>query len=128
MKGLKIIAGLFIMFMATNIYAATMDVTWIQPTQREDATPLTQAEIAMFRVSYGTTTGVYTTQVDVTDNTATTTSISLLPGGTYYVVMSVIDTAGIESVFTPEASIVLNTAAPKSVTGLTLTVGVSPGI
>jgi len=126
MKGIKILAVIFAVLIGSVANAATMDVAWTSPTTRTDGTALLPTDIATFRVYYGTATGVYGSQVDVNDGTAVSTSIGLLPGGTYFVVMSVIDTLGQESIMATEATITLGTAPPKTVTGLTVTVGVSP--
>ncbi len=125
MKGIKIALGIMLILITTNVFAGTIGVAWTTPTLRDDGTTLPIAQIATFRISYGTTSGTYSSTMDVNDGTATSANITLLPGGTYYVVMSVIDTNGQSSVFNVEQSITLGTAAPKSVTGMTLTVGAS---
>ncbi len=125
MKGIKLALGMMLILITTNIFAGTIDVTWVTPVARDDGTALLPAEIATFRISYGTTSGTYTSTMDVNSGTATAASITLLPGGTYYVVMSVIDTNGNASIFNAEQSITLGTASPKSVTGMKLTVGAS---
>lgn len=122
----KIIAASLMILMTSAVTAQTLQVDWTSPVQRTDNTDLTLTDIATFRVSYGTAAGVYSTTVDVNDSNATGTSIEFLPGGTYYVTITVIDTGGRLSVLAPEQSIVLDTAPPKPVTGLTLTAPVSP--
>lgn len=122
----KIIAASLMILMTSAVTAQTLQVDWTSPVLRTDNTDLALIDIATFRVSYGTAAGVYSTTVDVNDAAATGTSIELLPGGTYYVTITVIDTGGRLSVLAPEQSITLETAPPKPVTGLTLTAPASP--
>ena len=69
--------------------------------EREDGTPITMAEIAGYRVYYGTSKGNYTNNVDIADRTTMQATLSNLTTGTYYIVMTTYDMDGRESVFSP---------------------------
>jgi hypothetical protein len=78
-------------------------VSWTPPAQNTDGTALTN--LSGYRISYGTSPGVYIRTVDV--NTAGVTSCmleNLLPGK-YYVTVTSKTSAGVESVASAEASI-----------------------
>jgi hypothetical protein len=48
-------------------------------------------------VYYGTSQGDYPNSVDITDGSATATTVDNVPVGDYYVVMTTVDTSGMES-------------------------------
>lgn len=123
MKIMKMIIGAFALLMTSSVFAATLNLNWDSPTARTDNTIMPVDEIATFRIQYGTVSGQYSSTVDINDGTATSASITFLPGGTYYVIVTVIDTFGASSVVSPESSITLPTAPPKPVTNLQLSVG-----
>jgi hypothetical protein len=74
-----------------------MTLGWVAPVTRSDGTPLSLSDINGYWIYYGTTAGAYTNNLDVTDGTATTYTITNLPVGTYYVAMTTYDSAGMES-------------------------------
>ena len=55
------------------------------------------AEIDGYRVYYGSTQGDYPDSVDVNDGTATAATVSNVPVGDYYIVMTTYDSSGRES-------------------------------
>lgn len=122
MKVSNIFTFLALFLAATVTQAATLNIDWDKPTHRTDNTILQQSEIQHYRVEYGATSGGYTSSFNV-DGNNTSTSIEGLPGGIYFVIVTVVDTLGAESVVSTEASITLPTAPPKPVTNLRLTVG-----
>ena len=77
---------------------------WTAPTTRADGSPLTMSDIEGFRIHYGNTPGGYTDTVTVTGGSAVTTTISNLPAGTYYLVMTAYDVSGLESDYSAEIS------------------------
>jgi hypothetical protein len=77
-------------------------LSWVAPAEREDGTGLALSEIAGYRIYYGTTAGDYQNQIDINDHTVGQTQLSDLPVGTYYVVMTTIDTEGRESTYSSE--------------------------
>jgi hypothetical protein len=54
-------------------------------------------DIAGYTVYYGTSQGNYTNSYDVSDNYATTATITGMQAGTYYLVITTKDTSGLES-------------------------------
>ena len=79
--------------------AQNINISWVPPVEREDGTPITMAEIAGYRVYYGTSQGKYTNNVDIADRTTMQATLSNLTTGTYYIVMTTYDMDGRESVF-----------------------------
>jgi hypothetical protein len=79
------------------VQTGSMTLGWVAPVTRSDGTPLSLSDINGYRIYYGTTAGAYTNNFDVTDGTATTSTITNLPVGTYYVAMTTYDSAGMES-------------------------------
>jgi hypothetical protein len=76
--------------------ADTLTLTWTAPTQREDGTALTAAEIANYRVTW-TLAGSPLAPFTVPGNVSTWTLEGLAPGK-YCLRMSTIDTENLESV------------------------------
>ncbi len=93
--------------------AATLSVTgtgvatlsWDAPTTRTDGSSLNPVtDISGYKIYYGTASGTYTQVVNVTNpGTATITQTLNLPSGTYYFVVTDIDTSGQESSYSNEA-------------------------
>ena len=83
-------------------------MSWVAPVARDDESPISMAEIAGYRIYYGTVQGAYTQQVDINDAYADTFEVDnlSLASGTYYAVMTTVDTDGRESAFSAE--IILN--------------------
>lgn len=78
-------------------------VSWTAPTTRSDGTPLSLSAIGGFRIYYGSQHGSYPNSVNITDGTARTATVNNLASGTYYLVMTTYDSAGIESRYSTEA-------------------------
>ncbi|MBE9561181.1 MAG: hypothetical protein IMF15_10360 [Proteobacteria bacterium] len=76
---------------------ASVALSWDAPSLRADNTPLNSEDIAGFRIYYGFETGVYQDPVAINNPAATQAQISNLPSGTYFVVMTTIDSEGRES-------------------------------
>lgn len=72
-------------------------LSWTAPVIRSDGSPISLAEIDGYRVYYGSTQGNYPDSVDVSDGTATSATISNIPVGEYYIVMTTYDSDGRES-------------------------------
>ena len=84
-----------------NGVAAQGFLNWTAPVAREDETPISMAEIAGYRIHYGTSQGSYTQTIDVND--AYIDEIALdVSEGTYYLVITTIDVDGRESAFSEE--------------------------
>jgi fibronectin type 3 domain-containing protein len=82
-------------------------VSWVSPSEREDNSPISLAEIAGYRIYYGSSQGDYPNQIDINDaydNDVDTADLNL-PAGTYYAVVTTIDTDGRESAFSEEVTL-----------------------
>jgi len=76
-------------------------VAWNQSTTNSDGSPL--LDLAGYRVYYGTSSGDYTTTVEISDPSATSTVIDNLPvNTTYYFALTAYDNFGNESAFSNE--------------------------
>jgi len=128
MKILKVIVAVIVALIFINVLAASIGLTWVAPTQREDGTPLNPSEIAGYRIYYGTAPGDYQTQITVNDPYATSFTIGGLAPATYYFVMTTIDTDGRESLYSSEIVMVIqgSGAFPNTVTNIILTIGTTP--
>ena len=74
-----------------------ISLSWIAPAEREDGDPISMAEIAGYRVYYGTVPGNYTNDVIITDSNTMQVTLTGLAPGTYYIVVTTYDTDGRES-------------------------------
>lgn len=79
-----------------------LGLNWTAPFEREDVTALSPAEIAGYRIYYGTGSGDYTNQIDVDDGSAVQAQVMDISAGTYYVVVTAVDTDGRESSYSSE--------------------------
>ena len=70
-------------------------LNWTRPTLYEDGKPL--ADLAGYRVYYGTSTAQYSKTIEITDPATTSTTIPALSSGTWYFAISSVNTAGVES-------------------------------
>jgi hypothetical protein len=79
-----------------NATTGSFTLSWTAPVARADGSPLSLSEIDGYRIQYGSNSGNYSSVVDITDGTATSATISNVPAGSYFVVMSTYDTGGLE--------------------------------
>ena len=79
--------------------SAEINLSWIAPSEREDGTPISMAEISGYRVYYGPSQGDYTNQVEVSGSANMQVTLSDLAAGTYYIVVTALDNDGRESGF-----------------------------
>ena len=84
-----------------QVETGSASISWTAPVARADGSPLSLAEIEGYRVYYGESEGDYPNRIDVSDGTAVELTLSELPPGTHYFVMTTYDNAGRESVFSP---------------------------
>ena len=82
---------------STSVQTGTLTLSWAAPTKRADGTPLSLADINGYRIHYGTSANDYTSHVDLADGTAQQVTLTDLPLGTYYLVMTTYDVVGLES-------------------------------
>ena len=78
-----------------------ISLSWTAPVARADGTPLSLSEIAGYRVHYGTSSGKYTSHVNITNGSLQSATVNGIPVGTYYVAMSTYDASGLESSYSP---------------------------
>ncbi len=76
---------------------SNVKLSWVAPSQREDNNPISPAEIAGYKIYYGTTSGNYTKSVQINDNSVYDYTLTGLAKGTYYIVMTTRDSDGRES-------------------------------
>jgi len=79
-----------------------LGLSWVAPSERVDNTSLALSEIASYHIYYGTETGDYQNQFDVNDGSAVAAQIVDVPSGTYYIVLTTVDTEGRESSYSSE--------------------------
>ncbi len=77
-------------------------LAWEAPRTNEDGSPLT--DLAGYRIYYGSRPGHYTAAVAVDDPAALSHRLESLAPGTYYVVVKAVNSAGAQSIASPEAS------------------------
>lgn len=87
---------------ATEVTASRATLAWVAPVARADASPLSLAEIGGYRVYYGTIEGDYPNRIDIADGSADQVTLTDLPSGTYYFVVTTYDMAGRESEYSSE--------------------------
>ncbi len=80
--------------------------------------------VAGYKVHYGTSSGVYSSNINVTNTTATIAN--LVDGSTYYFAIKAYDSAGNESGFSNEASRTIAFAVPSASFSANITSGVAP--
>jgi hypothetical protein len=77
-------------------------LSWNPPTENEDGTPLT--DLAGYRIYYGSAAGEYNVDIALDSAGITSYVIDNLSPGTYFLVMTSINSRGVESKYTPEIS------------------------
>lgn len=103
--------ALLVFFMATA-EAATVKISWNANAE---------ADLAGYKIYYGTATGAYGTPIDVGNVTSYTVTVNPTVTTKYFVAVSAYDTSGNESVKSDETSItvtVADTTPPAKPTGL----------
>ena len=92
---------------AAPVQTGTLSLQWTAPVTRTDGTPLSLADIDGYRILYGDSAGNYPNRLEVPDGTAQSATITDIPVGTYYIVMTTYDVDGRESAY---SSMVAKTA------------------
>ena len=90
-----------------SAHRGTLEIDWVAPTQREDGTPLLLSEIETYNIYYGNSPGYYKYTFDNPKVTPNSIDISILPGGTYYFVITTVTTDSEESLFSEEIEIII---------------------
>jgi hypothetical protein len=83
----------------TDSASGSMTLQWTAPATRADGTPLSLSAIDGYHILYGPSAGNYPNRVNVADGTAQSATVTALPPGTYYVVMTTYDVNGLESAY-----------------------------
>ena len=92
----------------TETQTGSVTLGWTAPAERADGSPITMSEIAGYTVYYGTEMGSYPNVLNVDDGSATSATLTDLPVGTYYLVVSTRDNEGRESGYSDEVLKVVN--------------------
>ena len=82
---------------AAPVQTGSLTLQWTAPVTRADGTPLSLADIDGYRIYYGPSANNYPNLLEVSDGTAQSATITDLPVGTYYIVMTTYDVGGLES-------------------------------
>ncbi|MEX2123377.1 MAG: putative Ig domain-containing protein [Woeseia sp.] len=77
-------------------------VSWTPPALNDDGTPL--SDLAGYRIYYGTVSGEYNEVVEVNSPGITSYQIDNLSSGIYFLVMTSVNSADVESVYSGELS------------------------
>jgi|SRR5579863_8028666 len=80
----------------------TAVLTWLPPTQNADGSVFT--DLLGYAIHYGTTPGVYSHTIRLTNPGLTAFVVENLAAGTYYFAVTAYNSAGIESALSPEIS------------------------
>ena len=72
---------------------------WSAPSEREDGTKISLSEIQGYRIYYGTDKGIYPNQLTIIDDSIKFGDFKDVSKGSYYVVITTLDTEGRESAF-----------------------------
>jgi hypothetical protein len=88
---------------STAPQTGSASLSWAAPTARSDGTPLSMSEISGYTLYYGSSAGNYSNSVDIDDPFTTSITVTDLPVGTYYFVMTARDTDGRESGYSSAA-------------------------
>ena len=106
----------FMLLPLLSLQAAVVDVSWNANTE---------ADLAGYKLYYGTTSGVYGLPVDVGKVTSYSVTVNPKVTTTYYVTLTAYDMSGNESPKSDEASItvtVADTTPPAKPTGLKMVI------
>ncbi|TCK18199.1 putative Ig domain-containing protein [Thiogranum longum] len=82
----------------------SVSLNWAAPVSREDGNALAVGEIAGYTLYYGTAPGDYPNSVDISDASTTSATVTGLPLGTYYFVLTTTDISGLESGYSSVAT------------------------
>ena len=90
-----------------NSALADIHLSWVAPAEREDNSAISLSEIAGYKISYGMSQGQYPNNVIINDGTAVGYTFTDFPAGTYYFVVTTLDTEGRESQYSTEVKIII---------------------
>ena len=90
-----------------NSALADIHLSWVAPAEREDNSAISLSEIAGYKISYGLSQDQYPNNVIINDGTAVGYTFTDFPAGTYYFVVTTLDTEGRESQYSAEVRIII---------------------
>ena len=93
------------LFLSSPIFAATLKLAWNSSTD---------PSIVGYKLAYGTSSGAYTKSLNAGNSTSVTVS-SLIPGATYYFVVTAYNGIGLQSLPSNEVALTLPPNVPPSV-------------
>ena len=82
-------------------------ISWMAPSSRENGDFLRQIDLLSYRVYYGAKSGDYQNTIEVVANPDPQVDLVDLPSGTYFLVVTAVDTDGRESLYSNEFSVTL---------------------
>lgn len=88
-----LLAAALVLAAATSVHADVVTLAW-------DQNP--EVDVAGYRLSYGTASGVYSTVVDVPGKTTLTVAVTVAGGARYFFTIQAYNTGGMVSPFAPE--------------------------
>lgn len=77
--------------------ATNINISWLAPAAREDNSPISLSEIAGYKIYYGSAQGQYTGNVAIYNSSTVNHTFQNFSSGTYYFVITTVDTQGRES-------------------------------
>lgn len=86
---------------------ADISLTWVAPSEREDNTGILLSEIAGYKIYYGSSQDFYSGSVDINDRSTAGYTFRNFSAGTYYFVITTLDTNGQESPFSSEIQLII---------------------
>ena len=87
-----------------TVKTGSLSLSWRAPVARVDGTPLSLADIDGYRIHYGKVSKSYTSHFTLADGTAQNVTLTDIPVGTYYLVMTTYDVNGRESGYSSQVS------------------------
>jgi hypothetical protein len=84
---------------AAPVQTGSLTLQWSAPVTRADGAPLSLSEIDGYRIYFRVSAGNYPDWINVADGTAQAVTITDMPAGTYYLVMTTYDVSGNESAY-----------------------------
>jgi len=93
------LAAFSVVVQAAPVQTGSLSLQWTAPVTRADGTPLSLSEIDGYRIYYGASSGNYPNSIEVADSSAQGVTITDMPAGTYYLVMTTYDVSGNESAY-----------------------------
>ncbi|MGB7933988.1 MAG: putative Ig domain-containing protein [Gammaproteobacteria bacterium] len=84
---------------AAPVQTGSLTLQWTAPVTRADGTPLSLSDIDGYHIYYGVSAGNYPNRIDVANGTAQAATITDMPAGPYYLVMTTYDVSGLESAY-----------------------------